>query len=388
MIVVLKSFSVVVFLTVILYGRSIFAFQVPDLRGHYIIVDARFEDSFPCIVLFSTDGHCIGLLTVDPSRKTNISYKPGSLVDDSQIANVNMGLVSIEKNSILRQSIDYDEWKTDRNWKKALREFGVVPTATIGKPIITGMVMGLSLDEHRFYLTLSSEFEASKLEVDCFVVECRDGGLFVKTELNGNLVEAKLNFVSRHGLRMSKKYADILFGDNLVSMSESRGYIGSCSILGKTVHGTTLEIQESLSDDIEIGFELMKRLKSEFVPWFTGYKWNIVKDLPPVELKSLYRFDFDSTMDEFSMRIVRVYPWGLVRELLRDGDTVLSVNGALVRRIPKYMVEEMITNTAVSGGVVRVIRDGRERDVEFPSTNTWLQTRDAFLEAKGMGNAR
>jgi hypothetical protein len=388
MIVTLKSLRITILLAVVLSGLFVLAFQVSGQGNQDIIVDARMDDSFPCIVLFKTDGNFVGLANVDPCRETNICYDPKTWVDDSKTANVDMKLVSIDVGSSFVEFDDASEWKLDRKWKKALREFGVVPSATFGKPSVVGLVMGLSLDENRFYLSLSSEFEARKLEVDSIVVEGREDGLFVHTDLNGISIEAKLNFVSPHGLRMSKDNANTLFGDTLVTMSENRGYIGCCSILGRTIHGTTVEYQEPPSYEIEIGFDILKRLKSEFVPWFTGYHWKIAKDVPPVKPNSLYKFDFDSTMDEFAMHIARVYPWGLVHELLRDGDTVLSVNGALVRRIPKFMVQEMIAKTAVSGGVVRVIRQNRERDVEFPSTNTWLPIRSAFLEEKGMQNAR
>jgi hypothetical protein len=242
---------------------------------------------------------------------------------------------------------------------------GGVPATVYGRNHFYGMHIGINQEQNRSYLS-----EKSRLPVDTTVktmpLDTKFGDLRCNVTINGREHLAKIEFDLEQSLAMTATQFQEMFPDE--SSSDGVRKLNHIHFFDTEISDVAVLMRDDRFAPISIGFDLVRRLQSEFLFEPEKSRWQFVPQ-PAYVMPNRFRFDFDASMTGRGLRIDAVYSWGIAVGHLRKGDILKKINGVPVHGSLICILEERVAEVIATGGRLNLIRDRYPKEIMIKAAN-------------------
>ncbi len=245
------------------------------------------------------------------------------------------------------------------------RKYGVAPTLISSRNSLAERILGINQKEGHFYVARQSLNKAGDA-TKSIALDMTYGDLRCEVTINGKSVLAKIEFDVHESLVVSQQFYAEAFGFQGEQSIEKRRLCNDLDFCGTQIPNAVVLITKSDSSPITIGFDLIRRLHSEFSFEPGTPEWTWVEAPVGFQMPNQYRFDFIGYMTPRGLQIDDVMSWGVAAGILLNGDVVSEIGRRNVRQRLVCYCQEAIANEIVSGGSLKLSRAGKWISLRLP----------------------
>jgi hypothetical protein len=241
------------------------------------------------------------------------------------------------------------------------QRLGGVPGLVYGRNHFFGKLIGINQVRNQFYLSDKSRLPFDQ-SVKTIPLDTKFGDLRCQVKINGQEMLAKIEFDLEQSLAMHPAQFQRMFPDE--SKSDGVCKLKRINFFDSEISDVAIQLKDDPFAPVSIGFDLVRRMQSEFLFEQEQSRWQFVPT-PAYVMPNRFRFDFDSSMTRRGLRIDAVHSWGIAVNQLETGDIVVKINGVPVRRSLICILQERIAEVLLTGGQLDLIRDRYPKRIEI-----------------------
>lgn len=235
------------------------------------------------------------------------------------------------------------------------RKYGVAATLISSRSALAEKVLGINQKENHFYLAKKSIIKNGSL-TKSIAFDTSYGDLRCHVTINGKSVLAKVEFDVHESLIVSKQFYSDAFDFRGEELNKRRHLIHELNFCGTMITDAIVVIAKSETSPLTIGFDLIRRLHSEFSFIAGEAEWAWIQVPVGFQMPNQYRFDFVGYMTPKGLEIDEVASWGIASGILQDGDLVSEIGGRPVRQRLVCYCLEAVANEIIEGGSLKLLR--------------------------------